>query len=257
VTRLADAAIFASIVIGFPLSIWVAYWIPGYIKRRHVAGSNALMERCRIEYLLAVAALERGQRAAAATRLDLIRVLEAQWRRRHAPLRRGLLAAGALAVSAAAYLAIRQAALLLPLWLEGASWAVLLQRGAASALSPSAAALGFGGAVWGLYAWLASWTDPAIVDDCGDRLHRDLSSLREVAAPPGGKRGRSNYVANLTDHEIFGLGVGFSRGELDRARRSLAAQFHPDVAVADREAAEETMKQINAAYDRLRSTCEA
>lgn len=249
---LEEIAVFSSIVIGFPLSMWVAYWIPGFVKRRHVKRNNALMERCRAEYLLAIAAMERGDRPAAAAKLQTIRAIERSWRRRRHFLNRFLLGVWALTLSAVAYVAVRQISLVLPLWFGGKSLLSLLQRSAEMLTTTGVAIFGLGGACWGLNSWIDTWTDPAIIDDCGDRLQRDLNSLRQMATSDGSAYRRHSRSHALTDYEIFGLAPGFTLKDLDRARRSLAARFHPDVTHVDRGFAEETMKLINAAYDRMK-----
>ena len=61
---------------------------------------------------------------------------------------------------------------------------------------------------------------------------------------------------DLTPEGIFGLGPGFTWGQLDRARRRLVKLLHPDLAhdaaTATRHARQEALKRVNAAYDKLR-----
>ena len=88
-----------------------------------------------------------------------------------------------------------------------------------------------------------------------DRLERILSADRDVAIVS--EEGHPLLFSDgLTPEQIFGLGLGFTRRQLDQARRRLAAQLHPDrrhnAAPLVRRAHEEALKQVNAAYDRLR-----
>ena len=59
-----------------------------------------------------------------------------------------------------------------------------------------------------------------------------------------------------SNREILGLGLAFSRKELNGARRKLAKALHPDRwtrgTKAERAVAEDAMKTVNAAYDELK-----
>ncbi|HKZ96108.1 MAG TPA: J domain-containing protein [Hyphomicrobiaceae bacterium] len=55
---------------------------------------------------------------------------------------------------------------------------------------------------------------------------------------------------------IFGISLKFTQRELDRARRRLVQELHPDrwhnAGTHERKAREEALKRVNAAYDVLR-----
>ena len=115
--------------------------------------------------------------------------------------------------------------------------------------------IGMLGPLHGLYSYFNAWEDWRLIDDCGDRLERILSADRDVAIVS--EEGHPLLFSDgLTPEQIFGLGLGFTRRQLDQARRRLAAQLHPDrrhnAAPLVRRAHEEALKRVNAAYDRLR-----
>ena len=60
----------------------------------------------------------------------------------------------------------------------------------------------------------------------------------------------------LSGRQLFGLSPVFSRRNLDRARRHLVKELHPDLwhdaKPSSRRAREEALKRVNAAYDALR-----
>lgn len=73
-----------------------------------------------------------------------------------------------------------------------------------------------------------------------------------------GDLGRHSLPANhgLSPQEVFGLGPGFMRRELDGARRRLARELHPDrwqqASPRERHRREEALKRVNAAFGVLR-----
>jgi curved DNA-binding protein CbpA len=62
-------------------------------------------------------------------------------------------------------------------------------------------------------------------------------------------------VDGLSPRQIFGLGPTFTRRELERARRRLAWDLHPDrhrgASLHERKAREDALKRVNAAFDLL------
>ena len=106
-------------------------------------------------------------------------------------------------------------------------------------------------------SYFGEWTPWWAVNDCGDRLERMLNAERHVATVS--EADAFNPIRDdLTPRQIFGLGPDFTRRQLDRARRRLVTQLHPDLAYgaqpAVRRAREEALKRVNAAYDQLRSS---
>lgn len=107
-----------------------------------------------------------------------------------------------------------------------------------------------------IHAWEA-FSDPFYsiywVEDLGNRLEQYLNSGRGIEVHDGSIR----EFDGLSDLEIFALPVGAGRRDLDKARRRLAALYHPDRmpfrSHAERRAAEEALKRVNAAYDRLKA----
>ena len=53
-------------------------------------------------------------------------------------------------------------------------------------------------------------------------------------------------------YEVLGLSPGASDEEVKKAYRALAKKYHPDLNPGDK-VAEEKMKEINAAYDRIKA----
>ena len=94
------------------------------------------------------------------------------------------------------------------------------------------------------------------IDNCGDRLWLLMFGPRavEVALEPG-TAGAPNFDG-MTPYEVFGLGLSFTRRALDKARRRLVQELHPDrwhnADPQERKAREEALKGVNAAYDVLR-----
>ena len=85
------------------------------------------------------------------------------------------------------------------------------------------------------------------------RLYRQPPEATPVVVtqrppPPRLARRPSNPCTSKADRELFGLGPDFSPAELRVAYHRLSVLFHPDRRGGD----EATMKEINAAFGRLR-----
>jgi hypothetical protein len=238
-------------ILGLFAGFAFAHWAPVRIKRRHVKAQDRLIERCRAHYLLALERLRLGQEEDARDLLARIRRLERHWRFGNSAAYRVALAGYAV-------------------WVGYVGNALLRAGGIVTAglLGPAAggftvewawddiflfAIISASGAVWALSSYLGPWTQPWIVDDCGDRLERRLNAGSAL----------SNYTEQsaasldgLSPKELFGLGYGFSLRELKAARRRLATKFHPDLwssaTLLQRRAAEAAMQHVNAAYDELK-----
>lgn len=233
-------------------SIVFAMAVPGIMKRTHVRRQNHLLARCRALYVFAVEALELGDDTTARAYLRRIRRIESRWRYGNSITFRIAFALWAICAGALGYI-----------WLRALSFfAVDVHvptvddlRKFAEAL-PILFAFGTLGALHALGSYLTAWMDWWLVDDCGDRLERIIKAERHVAIVPEEDDDHHSLADGLTPEQIFGLGRGFTRRQLDRARRRLVAKLHPDLwynaKPSVRRAHEEALKRVNAAYDLLR-----
>ena len=94
---------------------------------------------------------------------------------------------------------------------------------------------------------------PVGAENCGERLSVILSGKRSLEAFRDGSK--SNFdLDGLTPGEVFGLGVTFTRKELDLARRKLVKElrrWHYG-RLKMRTAREMALRRVNVAYDALR-----
>jgi len=89
-------------------------------------------------------------------------------------------------------------------------------------------------------------------EDFAGRLRRALGAGRDLV--------EGRFFPDLDDlpglRLLFGLSGRFTKKELDKARRRLAAELHPDrgsdLPESTRQIHEEMLKHVNAAYERLR-----
>jgi hypothetical protein len=89
-------------------------------------------------------------------------------------------------------------------------------------------------------------------EDFAGRLRRALDAGRDLV--------EGRFFPDLADlpglRLLFGLSGRFTKKELDKARRRLAAELHPDrwsdLPERQRQTREEMLKHVNAAYERLR-----
>jgi hypothetical protein len=228
------------------LSIALATIVPRAMQRTHVRRQNGLLERCRALFVLAVEAIERADEPAARSCLARIRLLEARWRYGNSkPFRvaHALWAIGFGGVGCA-----------LPPTLLGIDGSTLPAHDVFRSIEKLEAFISLlgEGSLQAACFYFYEWTDWWAVNDFGDRLERILNAGRKVATVSEADVIRDD----LTPEEIFGLGPGFTRGQLDRARRRLVKLLHPDLAhnaaTVIRHARQEALKRVNAAYDQLR-----
>ena len=102
------------------------------------------------------------------------------------------------------------------------------------------------------------WTDPWVIDDTGDRLQQLLEASHDIVlAKKSCSKKKRRSVGSLSPREIFGLGPGFTRKQLNQSRRRLVTKLHPDrwhsASPSERLAREEVLKRVNAAFDELRT----
>lgn len=224
-----------------------------YVRRRDVRSQNDLLARCRAIYMLATRAHREGHDHLVADHLRQIRSLEGVWRKgraRSARFRTAIL--GAL-VGGLAYFTVAMgfwAALICGNEVSIAS--CIRESGFLAAVAPWLLALG-------LAHGLAHYIETPVVygiDNCGDRLEALINAPRDVG-PALDVGPVYPSFDGLTPREIFGLPPGFTRSQLNSARRRIASKVHPDRwrhagpgAIA---AAEDAMKRINAAFELLKN----
>jgi hypothetical protein len=94
-----------------------------------------------------------------------------------------------------------------------------------------------------------------VPQNCGERLtvilsgKQSLEAFRDIS--------KSNFdLDGLTPGEVFGLGVTFTRKELDLARRKLIKELRSgrwhNGGLKQRTAREMALRRVNVAYDALR-----
>jgi hypothetical protein len=105
-------------------------------------------------------------------------------------------------------------------------------------------------------AYFETWTNPHAIENCGDRLWQMLHGPKDLELKPETIKSDTSVFDGMTPREVFGLGFGFTRRQLDLSRRRLVQALHPDrwhnAPVAERKAREEALKRVNVAYDVLR-----
>ena len=237
----------------FAAGIGLAWYVPIWFKHRHVDDQNRLLDRCRALLLIASKAVEGGDRAGAEAILVSIRRIEWLWRYGNSSLFRVVLALWAIVWAVIACILIRLAGLLV----LHAGWTGHVPAG--SALLQElwiAAAVSMAAPLHALVGYYEAWKSPWKIDDCGDRLWQMLYGPRSVQLPPKPKAKRAPKFDRLTPRQIFGLGPSFTRQQLDQARRKFVQELHPDrwhhLPPQERNALEEALKQVNAAYDVLK-----
>lgn len=98
---------------------------------------------------------------------------------------------------------------------------------------------------------------------------QNAQNTQNAHVPPNGRAApQPDQIPNATKrwspenyHELLGVSKGETDiGKLEKARRQLAMKFHPDrwstKSAAERSVAEETMKDINAAFDAMKAYAE-
>ena len=231
----------------------IAWYVPIWFRHRHVRAQNRLLDRCRALLIVGSREFEAGDKPAAEAILARIRRLEGLWKLGNAIPFRLSLALWGIAWAIAICVLIRFAGLIVvhygwtgkilagekilsELWI---AWAV-------SMTAPLYALLGY------FDAWKNEWA----IENCGDRLWQLLYGPRAVELPPESETTSGPNFDGMSAREVFGLGYSFTRRDLDMARRRLVKELHPDrwhsASLRERNAREEALKRVNAAYDTLR-----
>ena len=244
------AALF--VLLAFIGSFAFVLMVPSWVRRAHVRAQNSLLDRCRALYMVGEAALLAGDRDKAKNFLGRIRRIEARWRYGNSRVYRVTKAMYAIALGIMGYVVLRYGILYLYMATKTAGPMALPGR----LLPDHMLYLLIGVAMLhAVFSYYGEWVDPWTIDDCGDRLQRLLDAGVAIeVVPPRARRSPPND--GLSPREMFAHGPHFTRRELDKARRRLARELHPDRWQGDEEAgrsnAEEAMNRVNAAYDAIR-----
>lgn len=235
-----------------PISYLLAGLLPFWLRQRHIRSQNRLLDRCRALLMAGAQALERGDRDGAVHLLARIHRIESLWRLGNSRVLRVSLALWAIGMAAALCVLARYLGLTLRhhYWGGRSLTHVELLTNlkvavAISIVAPLESALSF------FMEWQRPWT----IDNCGDRLSQLLYGSPEVATNRAGAD-ETPCFDGLSPREIFSLGPTFTKRELDKARRRLIWELHPDrqqrISQRERVAREEVLKRVNAAYDALK-----
>lgn len=239
-----------SMALGYVL----AWYVPIWFKHRHVKSQNRLLDRCRALLILGSRAIEAGEKVAAERILLRIRRLESLWKLGNAiPFRVGL-AFWAIVWGVAASVAIRFAGLLVVHY--GWTGNLLAADKVPSELWTAAVISGTA-PLYALMGYFEAWVNPWAIENCGDRLWQIIYGSRGVEPLRKPTRNDIPEFDGMTPREVFGLGAHFTRSELDKARRHLVRELHPDrwhsATPEELKGREEALKRVNAAYDALRT----
>jgi hypothetical protein len=250
---LGEPAAAQTALLPMALSFLVAGFVPIWLRHRHVRAQNRLLERCRVLFMAASQALARGDRATALSILLRIQRLERLWRFGNSVLFRASLLLWAVGTALVLCVLTRTLGLLARdhFWGTGPLTAQQIQEHlvvvAAISLMAPLEAVG---------SYCAAWRQPWAIDNCGERLWQLLHGPRGLTlADPVAET--APCFEGLSPRVIFGLGSTYTLRELDTARRRLVWDLHPDrhprMPSSERQAREQALKQVNAAYDILRS----
>ena len=240
-------------LISIGLGYVLAWYVPVWFKWRHVKAQNRILERCRALLLLGSEALEAGNKLAAEQFLQRIERLESLWSLGHSTIFRTSLALWVIAWGCIACVLIRFAGGLVVQYgwsSKVAAWDSLPNELALSMMISVTAVL------HAVLGYFEDWVDPWAVENCGARLRQHIYGPRGVGIPPEPEKVSAPNFDGLTPRQVFGLGPNFTRRDLDRKRRRMAQDLHPDLwhsaGPHERKAREEALKRVNAAYDVLR-----
>jgi hypothetical protein len=240
-------------MVSLGLGYVVAWYVPVWLKNRHVKSQNSLLERCRALLILGSQERENGNKSSAEAVLRRIRRLESRWAFGNSISFRVSLALWAVAWGVVASVIIR----FLGAGLSHYGWTGKLPA-ASDAVSDLwiATLISMTAPLYALIGYFEAWVNPYAIENCGDRLWQIIYGSREINIAPEPAADAVPDFDGMTPREIFGIGAVFTLRELDRARRSLVQMLHPDrwhnASIQERSAREEALKRVNAAYDALR-----
>jgi hypothetical protein len=234
------------------LSYLLTWYVPIWLKHRHIRSQNRLLDRCRMLLILGSRAHGEGDEPTAQDALDRIRRLEQLWRFGNALPFRVALAIWAVGWSFAVCVGIRFAGLMMTHY--GWTGRFIASENMMSELW-IAVAISLFAIIQALTSYFESWVNPWVIENCGDRLWQLMFGPRAVLIIPETGVEVPNFD-RMSPREVFGLPPTFTRRDLDRARRHLVQLLHPDrwqqASFRERHLREEALKRVNAAYDSLR-----
>ena len=231
----------------------VTWLIPIWIKHRHIKSQNRLLDRCRSLLIIGSRAFAAGNNPAAEAGLRRIRRLETLWRLGNSLPIRVSLAIWAIGSAIAMCTAIRFTGLLVTRygWTGRMVAPEEILGELAIAWAISAMAL-----LHALTSYFEQWSNPWLIENCGDRLWQLMYGPRQVEMARDPSRLDIPDFDGMSPREVFGLPPDFTRRDLDAARRRLVLILHPDrwhhADARDRLVREESLKRVNVAYDILR-----
>jgi len=230
----------------------LAWFIPVWLRQRHLREQNHLLERCRALLMVGVKAFEAGDHVPAKRALQVIRRLEAHWRLGDSIF---------FKMSIAAWAVLWACIIIVVLPFGGIS---LIHYGwTGELIAPEnllqelwvATAISLTAPLYALIGYCQAWANPWVPQNCGTRLAEILSGKRSLEASEDDSKSIFD-LDGLMPGEVFGLGVTFTQKELDLARRKLVKQLRPDRWIAGgqkvRTAREMALMRVNVAYDALR-----
>jgi len=241
-----DALVFAAVPV-YLSYIWIATAVPPklrlYLSRRR----TRWIKHCQAAYEEALHSLQEGDRSTAEKLLKRMRRWQGKWEERQTWAAAAERAFWVISGVSLACLVVRLSPLMLISYVSDDTGLLKLVPQYEFIIWLSIPTLII---LWNYFA-LSYDEEAPIVVDFADRLGRALHAGQEVI--------EGRYFPDLDDaselRDLFGLPPNFTVQELNKARRRLAAELHPD-RWSDkpdaRQAREEMMKNINAAYERLR-----
>jgi len=239
------------VMLGVPIAlsyIWIATFLPPKLRAHLSRRRLRWIERCQALYLMGLEKLQKGERASAEDLLREIEKWQARWEARQTWRARTQRAFWVIlivwvicfVVKLTPFLALIYLGIEAPRTVFADVKFMAVYGGGALLLALSQ------------YFLLGYEEDALAGEDFAGRLRRALDAGQEVI--------EGRYFPDMNDipalRLLFGLGDRFTAGELDKARRRLAAELHPDRGrdwpARVRRTREEMLKHVNAAYERLR-----
>jgi len=241
-----DALVFAAVPV-YLSYIWIATAVPPklrlYLSRRR----THWVKHCQAAYEEALHSLQEGDRSTAEKLLRRVQRWQSKWEERQTWAAAAQRAFWVISGVSLACLVVRLSPLILISYVSHDTGLLKLVPQYEFIIWLSIPTLII---LWNYFALSYDEEAPFVVD-FADRLGRALHAGQEVI--------EGRYFLNLDDvselRDLFGLPPNFTVHELDKARRRLAAELHldrwQDLEARARQAREEALKNINAAYERL------
>lgn len=225
--------------------IWIATFLPlklrAYLSRRRLRW----IEHCQALYLTGLQKLQNGEQAGAEDLLREIENWQSRWQARQTWVERAFWVIFAVWM---ACLVVKLTPFLALVYLDiERHGAILTDYQFLAACGAGALLLSFA-----QYFLLGYDEDAMAGGDFSGRLRRAIDAGQDLV--------EGRHFPDLDDipalRSLFGLGDRFTQRELDKARRRLASELHPDrwsdLPEHARRTREEMLKNVNGAYERLR-----